>query len=49
MYAIIGLLLGPMYPVVMMTVLDVMPPELQGGTIGWAAAVGQSGSALMPL
>jgi MFS family permease len=49
LYAIIGILLGPMYPVVMMVIIDVLPPELQAGTIGWCASLGQAGSAIMPL
>jgi len=49
LYSIIGVLLGPQYPIVMMVVLEILPPELQAGTIGWCAALGQAGSAIMPL
>lgn len=49
LYSIIGIFLGPMYPIVMMVVLDVLPPELHAGTIGWCASLGQAGSAIMPL
>jgi len=49
LYSIIGILLGPMYPIVIMVVIDVLPPELHAGTIGWCASLGQAGSAIMPL
>lgn len=48
-YALIGFFLGPMYPIVMMVVLDILPGELQPGAIGWIASIGQAGSAIMPL
>lgn len=48
-FAFIGFFLGPMYPIVMMVVTEVMPGELQAGTIGWIASLGQAGSAIMPL
>jgi len=48
-FALIGFALGPMYPIVMMVVVDVLPGELQGGAIGWIASLGQAGSAIMPL
>jgi hypothetical protein len=38
-----------MYPIVMMVVTEVMPGELQAGTFGWLASLGQAGSAAMPL
>lgn len=38
-----------MYPLVMNVVVEVLPGELQGGTIGWIASLGQVGSAIMPL
>ncbi|KAL1409914.1 hypothetical protein Q8F55_003913 [Vanrija albida] len=47
-YAFVGVFLGPMYPIVMIVILDVMPFELQAGTIGWIASLGQVGSAFMP-
>lgn len=49
LYSFIGLFLGPMYPVVMMAILDIMPADLQPGTTGWCSSVGQAGSAIMPL
>ena len=48
-FALIGFVLGPMYPIVMMVVIDVLPGNLQAGSIGWIASLGQGGSALMPL
>lgn len=47
-FALVGFFLGPMYPIMMMVVLDVIPPELQGGVIGWVASLGQAGSAILP-
>nr|XP_019008732.1 uncharacterized protein I206_06414 [Kwoniella pini CBS 10737]OCF47513.1 hypothetical protein I206_06414 [Kwoniella pini CBS 10737] len=47
-FSIIGVFLGPMYPIVMNVVVDILPGELQGGTIGWIASLGQAGSAIMP-
>jgi MFS family permease len=48
-YALVGFFLGPMYPIVMMVVVDTLPGDLQGGSIGWIASLGQAGSAIMPL
>jgi len=48
-FALIGFVLGPMYPIVMMAIIDVLPGELQAGCIGWVASLGQAGSAIMPL
>ncbi|ODN96385.1 hypothetical protein L198_04099 [Cryptococcus wingfieldii CBS 7118] len=47
-FALVGVFLGPMYPLVMNVVTEVLPGELQGGTIGWIASLGQAGSAMMP-
>ncbi|WVQ84077.1 hypothetical protein IAT38_006222 [Cryptococcus sp. DSM 104549] len=47
-YAFIGLFFGPIYPIVMNVVIDLIPGELQGGTIGWIASLGQAGSASLP-
>jgi MFS family permease len=49
LFAFVGFLLGPMYPIVMMVVVDTIPGELQAGSIGWIASLGQAGSAIMPL
>ncbi|WVQ97850.1 hypothetical protein IAU59_004965 [Kwoniella sp. CBS 9459] len=47
-FSLIGVLLGPMYPIVMNVIVDMIPPEIQGGTIGWCASLGQAGSAILP-
>ncbi|KAG1748272.1 MFS general substrate transporter [Suillus paluster] len=46
--SIIGVLLGPMYPIAMNHAGRVLPPWLLTGAIGWIAGVGQAGSALVP-
>lgn len=45
----VGLLMGPMYPIVVNQSKKVIPPWLLNGSIGWIAAIGQSGSAIVPL
>lgn len=45
---VIGVLLGPMYPIVMNHAGRVLPRWLLTGAIGWIAGVGQAGSALIP-
>ncbi|KAK6903976.1 hypothetical protein I203_107487 [Kwoniella mangroviensis CBS 8507] len=47
-FSLVGVFLGPMYPIVMNVVVEILPGELQGGTIGWIASLGQAGSAIMP-
>lgn len=47
-FAIIGILLGPMYPIVMVVVGRIIPDRLQGGAIGLIASLGQVGSAIIP-
>jgi len=46
--SIIGVLLGPMYPIAMNHAGRVFPRWLLTGAIGWIAGVGQAGSALVP-
>ncbi|KAN0097839.1 Major facilitator superfamily domain containing protein [Tylopilus felleus] len=46
--AIIGMLMGPMYPIVMNHCGRVFPRWLLTGAIGWVAGSGQAGSALVP-
>ncbi|KAG0695917.1 MFS general substrate transporter [Suillus ampliporus] len=43
-----GVLLGPMYPIVMNHAGRVLPRWILTGAIGWIAGVGQAGSALVP-
>ncbi|KAK8846779.1 hypothetical protein IAR55_005867 [Kwoniella newhampshirensis] len=47
-FSFIGVFLGPLYPIVMNVVAEIIPGELQGGSIGWIASLGQAGSAMMP-
>lgn len=47
-FAFVGVVLGPMYPIVMVVTVEVLPGQLQGGAIGFIAAMGQIGSAIMP-
>ncbi|EIM79256.1 MFS general substrate transporter [Stereum hirsutum FP-91666 SS1] len=45
----VGVLMGPMYPILVNQAKGVIPRWLLNGSIGWIAAVGQSGSAIIPL
>ena len=45
---VIGLLLGPMFPIVMTHAARVLPRHLVNGAVGWMAACGAGGSALLP-
>ena len=44
----VGMLLGPMYPLVVNHARRVLPPWLLSGSIGWIAGFGQAGSAFLP-
>ncbi|KAI0741091.1 hypothetical protein C8Q76DRAFT_607788, partial [Earliella scabrosa] len=44
----VGMLFGPMYPLVMNHSRKVLPPWLLSGSIGWIAGFGQAGSAFLP-
>ena len=44
----IGLLLGPMYPILMNHSKHILPKWLFTGCVGWIAGVGQSGAAILP-
>ncbi|KAF4976131.1 hypothetical protein FZEAL_7150 [Fusarium zealandicum] len=46
--ALIGAAMGPMYPVAVVLITKVMPRSLHVGTIGFAAAFGGSGGAILP-
>jgi len=46
--SIVGVLLGPIYPIVMNHSGRVLPPWLLTGCIGWIAGFGQAGSAFFP-
>ncbi|CAK9783119.1 MFS general substrate transporter [Cutaneotrichosporon oleaginosum] len=47
-YAFVGIFLGPMYPIVMMVTVGILPGDLHQGAIGMVASMGQVGSAIMP-
>ena len=44
----IGILLGPMYPIAISYTARILPRHLVNGTIGWISASGAAGSALLP-
>ncbi|KAG1748273.1 MFS general substrate transporter [Suillus paluster] len=46
--ALIGVILGPMYPIAMNHTVRILPGWLVTGSIGWIAGFGQAGSALFP-
>jgi fucose permease len=46
--SIIGMVLGPMYPIAIHHTTRVIPRHLVTGTVGWMSAFGQAGSALLP-
>ncbi|KAH9478785.1 Bypass of stop codon protein 6 [Psilocybe cubensis] len=46
--SIVGVLLGPMYPIVMNQASRILPRWILTGSIGWIAGFGQAGSALFP-
>ncbi|KAJ6545331.1 major facilitator superfamily domain-containing protein [Mycena capillaripes] len=46
--SLIGVFLGPMYPIVMNHTGRIMPRWLLSGSIGWIAGFGQAGSAILP-
>ena len=46
--AFVGLLLGPMYPILMNHTSKILPRWLLTGSIGYIAGVGQAGSAVLP-
>ena len=44
----VGVVLGPIYPIVMNHAGRILPPRLLTGSIGWMAGFGQAGSAVLP-
>ncbi|KAF9553571.1 MFS general substrate transporter [Agrocybe pediades] len=44
----VGVLLGPMYPIVMNQTSRILPRYILTGSIGWIAGFGQAGSAVFP-
>ncbi|PCH38265.1 MFS general substrate transporter [Wolfiporia cocos MD-104 SS10] len=47
--AVVGLLLGPMYPIMMNHSTSILPKWLRTGSMGYIAGIGQTGSAVLPL
>ena len=46
--SIIGLLLGPMFPIAMNRAARILPPWILTGAVGWTGGFGTCGSALIP-
>lgn len=46
--ALIGVFLGPIYPIVMRLTGRLIPYSLVGGSVGWVTGFGQTGSAILP-
>ena len=46
--SMIGILLGPMFPIAINHAARVLPRHLVNGAIGWMSACGAGGSALLP-
>ena len=46
--ALVGMLLGPMYPILVNHSTKILPRWLLTGSIGYIAGVGQAGSAVLP-
>lgn len=44
----IGLLLGPMYPILVHHASAILPRWLYAGCVGWISGIGQAGSAVLP-
>ncbi|KAG8715778.1 hypothetical protein FRC11_000073, partial [Ceratobasidium sp. 423] len=44
----VGLLLGPMFPIIMKVTSELVPKRILTGCIGWIASSGQVGSAVFP-
>ena len=46
--SIIGVLMGPMFPIAINHAARVLPRHLMNAAVGWMAACGAGGSALLP-
>ncbi|KAF7316208.1 MFS domain-containing protein [Mycena indigotica] len=46
--ALVGMFLGPVYPILMNRTARLVPRRLLSGSIGWIAGFGQAGSAMIP-
>lgn len=47
--SLVGIFLGPMFPIIMNQCGSFIPAHLLSGAIGWIASVGVIGDALLPL
>jgi len=46
--SVVGVLLGPMYPIAVNQAARILPRWILTGAVGWIAGFGQAGSALLP-
>ncbi|RDX47216.1 MFS general substrate transporter [Lentinus brumalis] len=46
--ALVGLVMGPMYPILMLHSTTILPRWLLTGCVGYIASIGQAGSAMLP-
>lgn len=46
--SLVGVVLGPIYPIIINHAARVLPPRLLAGCIGWITGFGQAGSAFLP-
>jgi fucose permease len=46
--SLVGLFLGPMFPIAMKQTGKIVPRVLLSGAIGWISSIGQVGSAVLP-
>ncbi|KAG8924709.1 hypothetical protein FRC02_010232 [Tulasnella sp. 418] len=46
--SIVGVLLGPLYPICLNVAAELLPQSILSGSIGWIAGFGQAGSAIFP-
>ncbi|PVF98696.1 MFS general substrate transporter [Serendipita vermifera] len=46
--SLVGMMIGPFYPIVMNQTGRIIPRKVLSGSIGWIAGFGQSGSAVLP-
>ena len=46
--SLVGMVLGPMYPILMMHSTTILPRWLLTGCMGYIASIGQAGSAMLP-
>jgi MFS family permease len=48
-YSFVGFFLGPIYPVALMVIAEVLDEDLRGGIMGIMGSMGGAGAALVPL